>query len=246
MSRRPATSTINGMHDHVDHETRHSAGDALCTHRHVPAYAALVLEGGYVEASADGPVECTPGTLVLHPRYHAHGNRFGRRGARVANLALPAGTEPAVLQVLRVPDRAEAGEVFLRGAQHLHALILASNGARSMSLQGWQVEFLHDLQYNDEPIARIARRAGVSDEHASRMFLRTHGMSPQSLRRELRGRQALSLLAGEASLADIAARSGFADQSHLTRSVRAMTGLPPGRLRRQINCVQDAEPAPMR
>ena len=67
------------MHAHVDFETRHDASDVLRTHRHGGAYAALVLDGSHVEASADGPIECTPGTLVLHPRWHAHGNRFGRQ-----------------------------------------------------------------------------------------------------------------------------------------------------------------------
>ncbi len=234
------------MQDHVDHETRHASGDALRTHRHGPAYAALVLEGSYVEASADGPVECTPGTLVLHPRYHAHGNRFGHLGARVVNLALPESGEPATLQVLRVPGRSDAEAVFLRSPHELLALIDASSSEQVVLLHAWQAGFLHELQHGDAPIEQIARHAGVSCEHASRTFLRTHGMAPQALRRELRSRQALALLAGGASLADIAARSGFADQSHLTRTVRAMTGQPPGRLRRQINCVQDAATAAMR
>jgi transcriptional regulator GlxA family with amidase domain len=41
-------------------------------------------------------------------------------------------------------------------------------------------------------------------------------------------------------LADIAATSGFADQAHLTRTLRAATGAPPSRLRQQIKSVQDA------
>jgi AraC-like DNA-binding protein len=166
----------------------------------------------------------------------------------VANLALPEGSAPATLQALRVPDLGEAERVFLRGPQLLGTLILASRGDvdEALPLQDWQRRFLHELQHSDTPIAAIARHAGVSNEHASRMFLRSHGMSPQTLRRELRSRTALTLLSQDVALADVAARSGFADQSHLTRTVRAMTGLPPGQLRRQINCVQDAAPGAVR
>ncbi|MFC3550565.1 helix-turn-helix domain-containing protein [Lysobacter cavernae] len=228
------------------YETRHDAGDALHMHRHGQAYAALVLEGHYIETSVDGPIECAPGTLLLHPRYHAHGNRFGRHGARVVNLLLPDDIASTALRALQVPQLAEAAAVFRHGAHDLRALIDASQAAPIATLQDWQSAFLDELQHGDAPIQRIARHAGVSSEHASRTFLRSHGMSPQVLRRELRCRQALSLLAGSESLVDIAARSGFADQSHLTRTVRAATGLPPSRLRRQINCVQDRDVAAMR
>lgn len=230
------------MDDHLDHETRHDAGAALGTHRHGVAYAALVVEGSHVETSADGPVEGTPGTLILHPRYHAHGNRFGRHGARVVNLALPASVEPATLRSLRVDDIAQALDVFLHAPQRLPELIVASIDAAPVILLDWQPEFLAALMHGELPIETIARHAGVSVEHASRSFRKTHGMSPQNLRRELRCRRALTLLAGNTTLADVAADSGFADQSHLTRTVRAVTGLPPARLRRlggQINCVQD-------
>jgi AraC-like DNA-binding protein len=231
------------MHPPVSHETRHAPGDDLHTHRHVSAYAALVVEGGYAETSADGLIECAPGTLLLHPRYHAHGNRIGHNGARVINLELSANEASMTMRVLHVPDAAEAMSVFLRAPQHLDALIAISNAAPIARLHQWQSAFLDELLESDAPIEHIARHAGVSVEHASRTFRRSHGMSPQSLRRELRCRRALTLLAGSDSLAEVAINSGFADQSHLTRSVRAMTGLPPARLRREINCVQDRSAA---
>lgn len=230
------------MHEQSDqHETRHDAGAALRTHRHGTAYAALVVEGSHIEASADGPVEGTPGTLILHPRYHAHGNRFGRQGARVLNLPLQAALEPLALRTLHVVNVEHALEVFRRAPHELPGLIAAGREADPAALLDWQPEFLAALMRSELPIERIACHANVSIEHASRSFQKTHGMSPQSLRRELRCRHALTLLAGDAALADVAADSGFADQSHLTRTVRAVTGLPPARLRRlgvQVNCVQ--------
>jgi AraC family transcriptional regulator len=106
-------------------------------------------------------------------------------------------------------------------------------------LPDWQPALLQALASNDAPIGELCQQLSVSAAHASRALLRSHGMSPQLLRRELRWRRALSLLGGDASLAEIAAQSGFADQSHLTRIVRHFTGLPPAALRRQIKSVQD-------
>lgn len=236
-------ATMRAMHDHPAHETRHDAGDALRTHRHGGAYAALVVEGSHVETSADGPIESAPGTLILHPRYHAHGNRFGRLGARVINLELPESIEPSSLQALRVEHIGEALDVFRRAPEQLGTLIVTATHAMPTPLLDWQPEFLGALMRSELTIEQIARQAGVSIEHASRSFQKSHGMSPQNLRRELRCRRALILLSGNTTLADVAADSGFADQSHLTRTVRAVTGLPPARLRRlgrHINCVQDA------
>lgn len=225
------------------YETRHDACEVLRTHRHAHAYAALVLDGHHVEASADGPVECMPGTLVLHPRWHAHGNRFGNGGARVINVDLDPALVPDALRVFHVADLGEAAKTMAHEPQRLAGLLDACATTDAMPrLQAWQTEFLHELQHGDLPLSELARRAGVSLAHASRSFLKTHGMPPQLLRRELRSRHALAMLRGDDSLADIAVTSGFADQSHLCRTLRQSTGASPGQLRRQIKSVQYTGP----
>lgn len=227
------------MDAHESFVTRHERRDALPTHRHRSAYAALVLDGMYVETSVDGPFECTPGTLLLHPNFHAHGNRFGRRGARVINLPLPIDGLAGTLRALRVADLGDAREVFERRPDLLATLLASASEHAPASLQSWQTVLIRELESTDAPVDLICRRLGVSAAHASRAILRSHGMSPQALRRELRCRHALSLMQGRDSLADIAAQSGFADQSHLSRTVRSCTGLPPSALRRQIKCVHE-------
>lgn len=220
--------------------TEHARDDALPTHRHAGPYASLVLRGGYLEASADGPLDCEPGTLILHPAFHAHGNRFGGRGARVANLALPDALAPRQVRVLQVPRLDVARRCFERGVRELPALLADAVPVAIAPRGDWQDAFVRALADGDAPIAAIARRCGVSPAHASRTLLASHGMPPQQLRRELRWRRALGLLHGDATLADIASGSGFADQSHFSRTVRAFTGLTPAALRRQVKCVQDA------
>lgn len=226
-------------------ETRHRAGDTLATHRHGQAYAALVVDGSYWESSLEGPVLCVPGTLLLHPHFHAHGNRFGRHGARVINLPLPDQWVPKQRSIWQVDCLKDAVEVFASGPDGLSDLLAHARPAALEPTErfGWQSDFMRQLQESDLPIARIARQAGVSDAYASRSLRHSHGLSPQLLRRELRLRRALSLLAEDRPLADIAAACGFADQSHLSRVVRACTGLPPARLRRQVKSVQDRRSA---
>ena len=219
--------------------TEHACGDALPTHRHAGAYASLVLRGDYLEASADGPIACTPGILILHPAFHAHGNRFGGRGARVVNLALSTALAPDTMRVLQVARPDVARRVFEHGVRELPALLADAHCCATTPRADWQDAFVHALADSDDPIADIARRCGVSSAHASRTLLASHGMPPQQLRRELRWRRALRQLRGDAALADIAADTGFADQSHFNRTVRAFTGLTPSSLRRHIKCVQD-------
>jgi len=222
------------------HETRHARGDLLPTHRHRSAYAALVIDGGYREASLDGPVACMPGTLVLHPAFHAHADRFDDGGARVLNLELPASAVPE-FRVVRVADLREARRVFERHPRRLAGLLreaLPHDG--TVALPDWHAAFVDALRNGDEEIGTIARGLGISPAHASRAIGASHGMAPRVLRREARWRRALELLRGDGALAGIAAQAGFADQSHFTRTCRLQAGVTPSTLRWQIKCIQDA------
>jgi AraC family transcriptional regulator len=85
----------------------------------------------------------------------------------------------------------------------------------------------------DEPIevAALADMAGRSPFHFSRVFTRSVGLTPHRYVVHLRLQRALELVrGGQSSLAEIAVRTGFADQSHLSRWVRRVHGVPLGRL----------------
>ena len=57
-------------------------------------------------------------------------------------------------------------------------------------------------------------------------------MAPRTYLRLLRFRAAVSgIQSPQAALADTAAASGYADQSHMTREFQSLGGLPPGRAR---------------
>ncbi len=227
--------------------TRHDRNAALATHRHREAYAALVLDGDYTESSLDGPLPCAPGTLVLHPPFHAHGDRFGRSGASAINLKLSAGLPASAslrpggladagfaARAWRVHDLREAREVFERAPQRLGELLACAAPQAGAALPDWQGELLRRMAQDEREIAELARELGVSAEHASRALGRSFGMSPRALRREARWRRALQLLGAPMALAQVAAAAGFADQSHLHRIVVAHAGCTPLQLRREL------------
>ena len=84
------------------------------------------------------------------------------------------------------------------------------------------------MAHLDEPIevAELAGIAGRSPFHFTRVFTQSVGMTPHRYVVHLRLQRALELLRdGESGLAEIAASTGFADQSHLSRWVRRVHGV---------------------
>ena len=78
-------------------------------------------------------------------------------------------------------------------------------------------------------LADLAGAVGLSPFHAARLFTQATGLPPHAWRNQIRLQRALAPLRAGASIADVAAASGFTDQSHFTRHFRRMFGVPPGR-----------------
>ena len=78
----------------------------------------------------------------------------------------------------------------------------------------------------------LARELAVSPHHLSRVFRANTGLTISRHRLLLRARAALDrIAAGDRQLARVAADLGFADQSHLCRTLRGQTGHTPSALR---------------
>jgi AraC-like DNA-binding protein len=83
----------------------------------------------------------------------------------------------------------------------------------------------------DIRIAALAEAVGWSRGRLVDRFRREIGVPPKTVARIARFRSALDRMsAGETSLAQIAAESGYADQSHFNRDVRDLAGCTPGEL----------------
>lgn len=134
--------------------------------------------------------------------------------------ALAARGDPAEALILtvagllarRVPDRVAAGRPGTVTARRLLV-----DRAR---------QILHSEPRTD--VISLARRTGCSPHHLSRAFTQLTGSGVSQYRNRIRVAEAVERINdGATDLAALACDLGFADQSHLTRTVRAHTGRPP-------------------
>ncbi|MFD5264664.1 helix-turn-helix domain-containing protein [Streptomyces sp. NPDC058335] len=75
------------------------------------------------------------------------------------------------------------------------------------------------------PIAETAEELGVGARQLHRRSLHAFGYGPKTLARILRLRRALALARQGVPYADTAAHAGYADQAHLARDVRELSGM---------------------
>ena len=73
----------------------------------------------------------------------------------------------------------------------------------------------------------LAGSVGLSERQLHRRCLNAFGYGPKMLDRVLRMNVALDQARTGLALADVAVRTGYADQAHFTRDVKALTGVPP-------------------
>jgi AraC-like DNA-binding protein len=205
-------------------------------HRHEQAYAAVVLAGSYEECGSHGRFRVGPGDVLLHARFDSHLDRFGHKGARILNL-VDAGWYFRASNVARVAN----ADAIARTAET--DPISASLELREQLVEttrspgDWPDMLAAELICNPQlAIGEWAVTHGLASETVSRGFRRVFGLSPASFRAEARTRRALAGIIGSAeSLASVAVLSGFADQAHMSRATRALTGQAPAYWRHGSN-----------
>lgn len=172
----------------------------------------------------------------------------GRRGDRWVGLRFPPGTGPAVLGLpayelrdRRVPladvwpdslvqqilDRAvETGRPG-RVLESVAVARLCGNAGPDPAA----AEIVGRMG-RGETVAATAAALGLSARHLHRRCQNAFGYGPKTLARILRMRRALTLTRAGVPPAEVAAAAGYADQAHLSREVKALAGVPLGRLAR--------------
>jgi AraC-like DNA-binding protein len=228
----------------VDH------GAAAYTHRTVPhGSIELSVEVGAlprVVGPQTGPVIETlaPGTTVVGVRFQP--------GAAPAVLGLPA-SELVDRDVAwdEIPGRSavEVGEAVAAAPSPEQALaileqavvrLLARAEAPDPIVTGVVREL---LPWGRTEVGSLTSALSISERQLRRRTLAGIGLSPKALHRMLRFQGFLALAQAHArrgaDLALLAADTGYADQSHLTRESLRLTGLTPRALLREAdeNCV---------
>jgi AraC-like DNA-binding protein len=75
-------------------------------------------------------------------------------------------------------------------------------------------------------VAAVSDAAGLSERQLHRRSLAAFGYGPKTLARVLRLNRALALSRRGTPQASVAVVAGYADQAHLAREVKALTGVP--------------------
>jgi AraC-like DNA-binding protein len=212
---------------------RWNGGATVARHRHGGAYAAVVLAGGYEECGSRGRFAVLPGDVLLHGLYDAHLDRFAARGADILNLVL----SPRAFSGVRAGRVADA-DVIARMAETDVVAAIAELAAQLRALPAatgdWPSLLASDLLRDPQlRLGAWAATHSLAPASVSRGFHKVFGVSPAAFRAEARAQRALTRIAsGTRPLAAVAAEMGFADQAHLSRAAKALTGAPPGRWRR--------------
>jgi AraC family transcriptional regulator len=241
----------------------HAPELVLPSHGHDAACLHLVVGGVYRERAGRVVLDAPAGWVVYKPRGVEHENRFDARGASSLRLELDDAS-PALGAVLRrlpsVPMAERVGAI----APIAHRMAAEGAAPDDMSaaiLDALVVEALVTMARMREPqrvgvrasvvdraermlrdraagpvrMGEIAGALGVERTALARAFRARTGRTMGECVREVRADRAAELLAGSAlSVAKIAARCGFADQSHLARVFRARFGVSPAAYRARI------------
>lgn len=192
---------------------------------HIPRAAFEAIEEE-AHSPPTGDIRYRAGVPVADERIHALANTL------VPELNSPGHTSPLIVGYIAT---ALVAHVAARYGDFLPSPLAAKGG-----LAPWQVrrakEMLAASIEGGVQLHDVARECGLSVSHFSRAFRATIGLPPYRwlMRRRIESAK-LIMRQGNSSLAEIAIRCGFADQSHFTRAFSRETGASPGQWRRCIS-----------
>jgi len=245
--------------------TRYGAAEKLPDHRHDRPYFCLVLGGAFREWSPSHEEGCRFGTAILNLSDAPHRDLFSSDGALCLNVDLSedvvrqlgpsSHVEPAYHRTLATCTRAHTLKGKLNRDSDLATLIIHSivldllaDAARSAPSRGaraplWlaQAEAILGGRLAERLTLRdLAHEVDVHAAHLARTFRKHYGMSVGEYRRHLRAARARQAIeSGHRSLSHLAQACGFADQSHMTRTLRQIYGETPSTLRRKARRIAD-------
>lgn len=205
----------------------HEPNERLLRHRHRFGFITLVLKGRYTEAGDEGRLVAQPGDVLVHQAFDNHLDEVSPRGAEVLVLPLPNGLDlPAYGEVADVDAIARLAE---RNLEEVAVLIAHEASPRAGEAQDWPDLLAAQLRLRPSTVLSVwAEEMGLRPETVSRGFPRVFGATPARYRSALMAsRAARAVLATDAPLVEIALDCGFSDQSHMTRAVVGLTGVPP-------------------
>ncbi|MEQ1866551.1 MAG: AraC family transcriptional regulator [Micropepsaceae bacterium] len=225
-------------------------------HRHERAHAIIVLSGGFAQFEEGDASQHREGDAILYPRGAAHANTIGADGARCLGIEFEADYLPQLmpLELARLGRRVKLGirvnidarrikraaaaddpdapVEMERAVRDLMLKIVDTTEAEPTWISAIKTALSAQPSVNPD-IRKLARVAGRHPAHVMREFRRHVGVSVGEYVRSLRVAHAChDLRRPKASLSEIAAAHGFADQSHFSRTFQRFMNMTPDEFRR--------------
>lgn len=249
---------VGGLRVEVSH---HRPNTELPLHSHEQAGVLFVL-GGVLEEEFEGHTcRAGPGTVIQKPGGVPHSDHIGSSPTVVLYVEVLAerlGRIVSELGLLEAPGHFFAPDS--RSAALRLVALLRSRRAPHLLIEAVALEFLVSLSRSAKrnadggsrllseatrlldgqlesppPMEELALATGASPGRLRATFKRLLAESPDAYIRRRRLEEAARRLATEDTpIASIASDLGFSDQAHLTRRLREVYGLPPGRYRRRL------------
>ncbi|MFW6085123.1 MAG: helix-turn-helix domain-containing protein [Gemmatimonadota bacterium] len=234
-------------------------GYALGAHAHIRHGLVLVCQGALRMHLGGARIEASPDRALVLPAATEHIERPVEGPVRCLLIEIPATSafdgavsvfldgprtvaevEPRLADRLaaRMTDESAIGTSAL--AADAYESLLSVQGERDENSLGersppWLGRVVDRLRARGAPppaLAELAGEAEVTPEHLARTFRRCTGLTVGSYLRCLRLLDAArALRESDLPLATVASSTGFSDQSHMTREVRAHLGVTPGEYR---------------
>jgi len=242
-------------------ETLYRPSQKVPRHVHQLPYFCLLVEGRYWEQYRGKPVEMGPRSVVFHPAGEVYHGDIGGRGARCFHLEIEESWQERLRSVGGLPGETVSrpgGELSWLAARAFREF-RSPDGFSTLALEGLALELVAALGREGVPderrppdwllgcaeeirgnlrrpitVSGLAAQLQVSPTRLSREFRRHFGLSVGEYARRARVEFVSERLEeADVELAALALEAGFADQSHLNRVFKRVTGSTPGQARRE-------------
>lgn len=232
----------------------------LPVHAHELAHFCFVLSGRYTEKIGAKEFERAPAALVFYPPDVSHAERHfsnGRHflveidfkglqkvteyGAKLSETVFLNNETSFSLAARMYKEFSERDEFSALALESISLeLLIAASRQNSKIIDRkppmflrTAKEFLHENFTNPPPLDELAKIAGVHPTHLARVFRRFEKCTAGDYVRRIRIEHAREkILSTNEPLVEIALETGFADQTHFTRSFKRVTGMTPNEFRR--------------
>jgi AraC family transcriptional regulator len=246
-------------------EGRYAPAKMIARHDHELASVTIVLAGGYQEGFGRRSRLCEPGAVIVHPEGEHHQEVHDPVHVKLLTIEIGAGyvqtLRPAIgtfdeawhrtdyavaalaYRLCAEVSRSDDMSALLIESAILEILAILDNTRLAETCSASWLPRVRDLlaaEFHRPPtMTQMSELAGVHPVHLARAFRRRFGCSVGAYVRRLQvGKAAIMLEDQTYTLSSVAHETGFSDQSHMTRLLRAETGLTPGAWRRRRTAVQ--------